>query len=112
MKLFNCLARFGIELTFGLHNAIYELVKAIDSSTHSPLFKDKVRRGTEALISFSKMNPYSFSTLTTKKSLDCIATSRKHSIDFGGTLEDLDVMKLCGCSRNSYCKYKKEVKSN
>ena len=49
-------------------------------------------------------------TLTTKKSLDCIATIRKHSIDFGGTLEDPDVMKLCGCSRNSYYKYKKETK--
>ena len=51
-------------------------------------------------------------TLTTKKSLDCIAIIKKHSIDFGGTLEDPDVMKLCGCSRNSYYKYKKEAKSN
>ena len=50
-------------------------------------------------------------TLTTKKSLDCIAIIRKHSKDFGGTLEDHDVMKLCGCSRNSYYKYKKEAKS-
>ena len=50
-------------------------------------------------------------TLTTKKSLDCIAVIRKHSKDFGGTLEDHDVMKLCGCSRNSYYKYKKEAKS-
>jgi predicted DNA-binding transcriptional regulator AlpA len=30
----------------------------------------------------------------------------------GGTLDDPDVMKLCGCSRNSYYKYKKEAKSN
>ena len=50
-------------------------------------------------------------TLTTKKSLDCISIIRKHSKDFGGTLEDPDVMKLCGCSRNSYYKYKKEAKS-
>ena len=49
-------------------------------------------------------------TLTTKKSLECIAIIRKHSKDFGGTLEDPDVMKLCGCSRNSYYKYKKEAK--
>ena len=48
--------------------------------------------------------------LTTKKSLDCIAIIRKHSKDFGGTLEDPDVMKLCSCSRNSYYKYKKEAK--
>ncbi len=51
-------------------------------------------------------------SLTTKKSLDCIAIIRKHSKDFGGTLDDPDVMKLCGCSRNSYYKYKKEAKSN
>ena len=51
-------------------------------------------------------------SLTTKKSLDCIAIIRKHSKDFGGTLEDPDVMKLCGCSRNSYYKYKKKAKSN
>ena len=51
-------------------------------------------------------------TLTTKKSLDCISIIKKHSKDFGGTLEDPDVMKLCGCSRNSYYKYKREAKSN
>ena len=49
-------------------------------------------------------------TLTTKKSLECIAIIKKHSKDFGGTLEDPDVMKLCGCSRNSYYKYKKDAK--
>lgn len=51
-------------------------------------------------------------TLTTKKSIDCKAIIQKHSKDFGGSLEDADVMKLCGCSRNSYYKYKKEAKSN
>ncbi len=50
-------------------------------------------------------------TLTTKKSLDCKAIIQKHSKDFGGTLDDPDVIKLCGCSRNSYYKYKKEVKN-
>ena len=49
-------------------------------------------------------------SLTTKKSRDCIAIIKKHSKDLGGTLDDPDVMKLCGCSRNSYYKYKKEAK--
>ena len=48
-------------------------------------------------------------TLTTKKSIDCKAIIQKHSKDFGGSLEDPDVIKLCGCSRNSYYKYKKEL---
>ena len=51
-------------------------------------------------------------SLTTKKSLRCKAIIQKHSKDFGGTLDDPDVIKLCGCSRNSYYKYKKEAKSN
>ena len=50
-------------------------------------------------------------TLTTKKSIDCKVIIKKHCKDFGGSLEDSDVMKLCGCSRNSYYKYKKEIKS-
>lgn len=49
-------------------------------------------------------------TLTTKKALECMAIIKKHSKDFGGSLEDSDVIKLCGCSRNSYYKYKRELK--
>jgi DNA invertase Pin-like site-specific DNA recombinase len=49
-------------------------------------------------------------TLTTKKSIDCKAIIMKHSKGFGGSLEDPDVIKLCGCSRNSYYKYKREIK--
>ena len=49
-------------------------------------------------------------TLTTKKALECIAIIKKHSKDFGGSLEDPDVIKLCGCSRNSYYKYKRQIK--
>ncbi len=48
--------------------------------------------------------------LTTKKSIECKKVISKHSKDFGGTLTDLDVIKLCGCSRQSYYKYKAEIK--
>ena len=50
-------------------------------------------------------------SLTTKKSLHCKAIIQKHSKDFGGSLDDPDVIKLCGCSRNSYYKYKRELKT-
>lgn len=50
--------------------------------------------------------------LTTKKSIDCKSIIKKHSKDFGGSLEDTEVIKLCGCSRNSYYKYKSELKNN
>lgn len=49
--------------------------------------------------------------LVTKKSVDCKAIIMKHSKDFNGTLEDPDVIKLCDVSRNTYYKYKKELKA-
>lgn len=48
--------------------------------------------------------------LTTKKSIAAKDLIRKHSKDFGGTLEDPEVIKLIGCSRNSYYKYKREAR--
>ena len=50
--------------------------------------------------------------LTTKKSLECKNIIRKHSKDFGGSLDDTEVMRLCGCSRNSYYKYKRALKGD
>ena len=51
-------------------------------------------------------------TLTTKKSIECKKIILKHSKDFGGSLTDVDVIKLCGCSRQSYYKYKAEIKTS
>lgn len=47
--------------------------------------------------------------LTTKKSVVAKKEILKHSKDFKGTLNDIDVMKLTGLSRNTYYKYKKEL---
>jgi DNA invertase Pin-like site-specific DNA recombinase len=49
--------------------------------------------------------------LTTKRSIECKEIIKKHSKDFDGTLGDKDVTKLCGCSRNSYYKFKKALKT-
>lgn len=48
--------------------------------------------------------------LTTKKSISAKEIIRKHSKEFNGTLNDVDVMKLAGLSRNTYYKYKRELK--
>lgn len=48
--------------------------------------------------------------LTTKKSIKAKEIIKKHSVDFGGTLADADVIKLAGLARNTYYKYKKELK--
>ena len=48
--------------------------------------------------------------LVTKKSIAAKETIRKHSIDFGGTLSDPDLLKLTGLSRNTFYKYKRELR--
>ena len=48
--------------------------------------------------------------LVTKKSEKAKAVIRQHSADFGGTLSDGDCMKLTGLSRNTFYKYKREMK--
>ena len=50
------------------------------------------------------------STLTTAKSIKCKDIIMKHSKDFGGSLDDPDVITLCACSKNSYYKYKRQLK--
>lgn len=48
--------------------------------------------------------------ITTKKSLAAKEIIMKHSKDFNGTLDDVDVMQLAGLSRNTYYKYKRELR--
>ena len=48
--------------------------------------------------------------LTTKKSIAAKAIIMKHSKDFNGSLSDAEVMKLAGLARNTYYKYKRELK--
>ena len=49
--------------------------------------------------------------LTTEKSIKCKEIIKKHATDFGGTLSDKEVMTLCKVSRNSYYKYKRELRT-
>ena len=50
-------------------------------------------------------------TLVTDKSVKCKEIIKKHALDFGGTLSDKEVLTLCKVSRNSYYKYKRELKT-
>lgn len=46
----------------------------------------------------------------TKKAKATKEIIKKHSKDFGGTLNDIEVMKIAGVARNSYYKYKAQIK--
>ena len=48
-------------------------------------------------------------TFETKKSKTAKKQIEKHSKDFFGTLNDSDCIKLCGISRNTFYKYKREL---
>ena len=48
--------------------------------------------------------------LTTKKSVAAKEIISRHSKDFGGTLSDIEVMKLAGLARNTFYKYKRELR--
>ena len=49
--------------------------------------------------------------LTTKKSIEAKKKIMAYSKDFNGTLNDEEAMKLAGIARNTYYKYKKELKA-
>lgn len=48
--------------------------------------------------------------LVTKKSIEAKEQIKKYSKDFFGTLNDIDTMKIVGISRNSYYKYKGQLR--
>ncbi len=50
-------------------------------------------------------------SLITKKSIECKKIIKTHSKAFGGNLSDNELIRLCGCSRNSQYKYKREIMS-
>lgn len=50
--------------------------------------------------------------LTTKKSIAAKEIILKHSKDFNGSLNDVDVMKLAGIARNTYYRYKSQLKES
>ena len=49
--------------------------------------------------------------LKVKKAIEAKEVIRKHSKDFNGQLSDTECIKLCGISRNSFYKYKSELKN-
>jgi len=49
--------------------------------------------------------------LTTKKSVEKKAMIIKYSLNFNGTLNDIECMHMTGLSRNTYYKYKRELRS-
>lgn len=77
---------------------------------------DDLHKRTKEGIETARLNgkqigrPSGEATKPTKKELAAREIIAKHSKDFGGTLSDAECITLCGCSRNSYYKYKSQMK--
>ena len=48
--------------------------------------------------------------LTTKKSIEKKQLMRKHCVDFGGSVPDKEMLDMLKINRNTYYKYKRELK--
>ena len=71
----------------------------------------RTKEGIEtARINGKQIGQKSGNKLITKKSIEAKKEIVKHSKEFNGFLPDNDVMKLTGLSRNTYYKYKRELK--
>ena len=117
----------GIELTGTMVDSILEGINKyllalaeeqiklafIQSEKEVMDLRQRTREGMEtARLNGKQIGQVKGTKLTTKKSIEAKEIILKHSKDFQGTLGDADVMKLCGISRNSYYKYKKELSNN
>lgn len=73
---------------------------------------ERTREGIEtARLNGKQIGQKTGSKLTTKKSVSAKAEILKHSKDFGGSLSDEECMKLIGIARNTFYKYKRELKN-
>lgn len=75
--------------------------------------RQRTREGIEtARLEGKQIGQIEGAKLTIKKSIKAKEVILKHSKDFEGTLQDNDVMKLAEVSRNTYYKYKRELKES
>ena len=89
-----------------IHLVRHELIREMGINTPNKAFR------TVPHPSIYNIRSYILHTGHCKDMAQKILCIPKHAKNFGGTLDDPDVMKLCGCSRNSYYKYKREIKNN
>jgi len=73
----------------------------------------RTREGIEtARLAGKQIGAVKGSTWETKKAKATKSVIQKHAKDFGGSLDDSDVIKLAGVTRNTYYKYKRELKES
>lgn len=75
--------------------------------------KQRTREGIEtARLNGKQIGLTTGTKLTTKKSIEAKKIIRKKSKDFDGTMSDTDLIKVLGIARNTFYKYKNEMKGD
>ncbi len=82
-------------------------IHGMNYNMHSELTKRGIR---EARKNGKQIGGVKGKKMTTKKSIKTKEQIKKYSKDFEGTLTDPEVIKICQVNRNSYYKYKRELK--
>lgn len=100
-------AQEGFEIYEELYSRGVDLVflkePHINTETYKTALENNIKlTGTNVDFILEGINKYLFSLAK--------EIIQKHSKDFSGTLSDAEVMKLAGISRNSYYKYKRELR--
>ena len=105
-SIFEALNRYTLELVRQQIKLAFER-----SEEEVQFMRNRTREGIEtARLNGEQIGQKAGAKLTTKKSIAAKETIRKHSQYFGGGLNDADCMKLAGLSRNTFYKYKRELK--
>lgn len=89
------------------HGKIHGIEYGNGILSHSELTKIGLQK---AKLSGKRVGAQKGDKYKTKKSIQGKKDILKHSKDFNGSLSDKEVMKLTGISRNTYYKYKRELK--
>lgn len=72
--------------------------------------RQRTKEGIEtARLNGKQIGQTSGSKLTTKKSIQAKEMIQKYSKDFGGSLNDVECIRMIGVARGSYYKYKREL---
>lgn len=106
--LFGLLREYQLDLAERQIQLAFEQSEKEVLDLHTRTSEGMKASGAAAKISRSKLG----TKYRVKKAITAKAVILKHSKYFGGNLTDAECMKLAGCSRNSFYKYKREMIEN
>lgn len=102
----------------GVNKYLLELAKEqirlafLQSEKEVQDLRQRTREGIEtARLNGKQIGQQEGKKLNIKKSIEAKEKIMKYSKDFNGNLPDMEVIKLTGLARNTYYKYKKELKT-